>query len=132
MLMQCPRCGGYFKIGSDDFEADDVFELWCPMCGMKSDSFFPNEVVELAKAKALNQFTGDFEKEIAEIGRSVSQQSFIKMTVSSRLDAEREGELLPAVDAYEEVSCRFCGRAEKIRPLPKYVGCYCSFCGERI
>lgn len=132
MLMQCPVCGDYFKVRSEDYEADDVGELWCPMCGLKNDSFWPDEVVELAKAKALNQLMGDFEKEIAGIGRTLARQPFMKMTVSSHFDSEREGEMLPAVDAYEEVACRFCGRKEKLRPLPRYVGAFCAFCGERL
>ena len=132
MLMQCPRCGDYFKLRSKDYEADDVEELWCPMCGMKNDSFWPDEVIELAKAKALNQFLGNFEKEISKIGRSLSHQPFIKMSVSSHFNTEREGEMLPAVDAFEEVPCRFCGRSEKLRPLPRYVGAFCAFCGERL
>lgn len=132
LLMQCPSCGDYFKVRSEDYESDDVEELWCPICGLRNDSFWPNEVIELAKAKALNQFLGDFEKEIANIGRSSSRQSLIKLSVTSCFEHKREGEILPAVDAYEAVRCNFCGRSEKIRPLTKYVGAFCAFCGERL
>ena len=43
MLMQCPSCRGSFKVRSEDYEADDVEELWCPLCGLKNDSFLPDE-----------------------------------------------------------------------------------------
>ena len=132
LLLQCPSCRGFFKVRSEDYEADDVEELWCPLCGLKNDSFWPDEVIELAKAKALNQFLGDFAKELSGIGRSSSRQSLIKLSVSSRFDHEREGEMLPAVDAYETATCKFCGRTEKLKPLPKYVGAFCAFCGERL
>ena len=91
-----------------------------------------SDYIELAKAKALNQFLGDFAKEISSIGRSSSRQSLVKLSVSSHFDHEREGELLPAVDAYEAATCKFCGRTEKLKPLPKYVGAFCAFCGERL
>ena len=71
-------------------------------------------------------------KEISRIGRSSSRQSLVKLSVSSHFDHEREGEMLPAVDAYEAATCKFCGRTEKLKPLPKYVGAFCAFCGERL
>ena len=89
-------------------------------------------MIELAQAKALNRFLGDFAKEISSIGRSSSRQSLIKLSVSSHFGHEREGEIFPAVDAYEVAACKFCGRNEKLKPLPKYVGAFCAFCGERL
>lgn len=35
LLLQCPFCRGFFKVRSEDYEADDVEELWCPLCGLK-------------------------------------------------------------------------------------------------
>lgn len=132
MLLQCPRCGEFFKVRSEDYEAEDVEDLWCPMCGIKSDSFLPDEVIELAKAKVLNQVLGDFSRELAKIGRTTSRQSFIQMTVSSQFDQEREGDVLPSVDAFQVATCGFCERNEKLKPLPMYVGAFCAFCGERL
>lgn len=132
MLLQCPRCGEFFKVPSEDYEAEDVEDLWCPMCGIKSDSFWPDEVIELAKAKVLNQVSGDFSSELAKIGRTTSRQSLIQMTVSSHFTEEREGDVLPSVDAFQMATCGFCGRKEKLKPLPKYIGAFCAFCGERL
>ena len=132
VLLQCSRCGEFFKVRSEDYEAEDVEDLWCPMCGIKSDSFLPDEVIKLAKAKVLNQVLGDFSRELAKIGRTTSRQSFIQMTVSSNFAEEREGDVLPSVDAFQVATCGFCGRNEKLKPLPKYVGAFCAFCGERL
>lgn len=132
MLLQCPRCGGFFKVRSEDYEAEDIENLWCPMCGIKSDSFWADEVIELAKAKVLNQVLGDLSKKLAKIGRTTSRRSFIQMTVSSDFAEEREGDVLPSVDAFQEATCGFCGRKEKLKPLPMYVGAFCAFCGERL
>ena len=132
LLLQCPRCGEFFKVLSEDYEAEDIEDLWCPMCGIKSDSFWPDEVIELAKAKVLNQVLGDFSSELAKIGRTTSRQSLIQMTVSSHFTEEREGDMLPSVDAFQVATCGFCGRKEKLKPLPKYIGAFCAFCGERL
>ena len=132
LLLQCPRCGEFFKVLSGDYEAEDIEDLWCPMCGIKSDSFGPDEVIELAKAKVLNQVLGDFSSELAKIGQTTSRQSLIQMTVSSRFTEEREGDVLPSVDAFQVATCGFCGRQEKLKPLLKYVGAFCAFCGERL
>ena len=32
VLMQCPLCGEFFKLRAEDFEAEDVIEIWCPCC----------------------------------------------------------------------------------------------------
>ena len=132
MLLQCPQCGGYFKVDSTDYEAEDVEELWCPFCGLKNDSFWPDEVMELAKAKALNSIMGDFEQIFSQIGKNTSKQSIIQLSVETSFEKEREGLILPDVDAFEIVTCGFCGRSEKLKPLPKYVGGFCAFCGERL
>jgi predicted RNA-binding Zn-ribbon protein involved in translation (DUF1610 family) len=132
LLLQCPSCGQYFKVRSEDYESDDVEELWCPACGLKNDSFWTEEVLALAKAKAMNKFVGDLQEELSKIGSSSTRRSFLRMSVKTDLAKEREGEILPAVDAYQTVVCGFCGRQEKIKPLSEYVGAFCAFCGERI
>ena len=131
MLMQCPHCQGFFKVLSADYESDDVYELWCPLCGLKDDNFLPAELLELAKAKALNSIIGDFEKQLARIGASTSRQSLMSLKVSVDSKREREREVLPAVDAFEKSVCVFCGRTTKLKPLDKYLGSFCAFCGER-
>lgn len=132
LLLQCPRCGECFKVFAEDYQADDVWELWCPMCGLKSDCFLPEDALDLANAKALNHVMENLGKTLSGIGRTMSPQSPIQLTVTSRFEKARERELLPAVDAYETATCCFCGRSEKIKPLLKYAGAFCAFCGERL
>jgi hypothetical protein len=132
LLLQCPRCGELFKVLGEDYEAEDVWELWCPMCGIKSDCFLPEDALELAKAKVLNHVMETFGKELANIGKGLPRQSPIRLTVTSHFEKARERELFPAVDAYVSTTCGFCGRSERIKPLLKYIGAFCTFCGERL
>lgn len=132
LLLQCPHCGEYFKVHADDYEAEDVLDLWCPACGIKNDCFLPDEAIELATAKALNLVMGKLEKELADIGKSVSRQSPLRLSVTSHFKKSRERALFPGVDAYVSTTCGFCGRSERIKPLLKYIGAFCTFCGKRL
>ena len=132
LLLQCPRCGERFKVFGDDYEAEDVWELWCPMCGIKSDCFLSEEVLELAQAKVLNHVMEKLGKEISDIGNTTSPKSPVRLTASSRFEKARERELLPSLEAFETAVCGFCGRSERITPLLNYVGAFCAFCGERL
>ena len=132
LLLQCPHCQGFFKVLSEDYKSDDVDGLWCPICGLKSENFWPDKVIELAKAKVLNSCIGDFEKELARISASTSRQSLITLKVSSTSRREHEAEILPAVDSFVKSECHFCGKSIKVKPLDKYAGSFCAYCGERM
>jgi len=132
LLLQCPHCKSFFKVLSEDYKSADVDELWCPICGLKSENFWPDKVIELAKAKVLNSFIGDSEKELARISASTSRQSLITLKVSSTSKREHEAEILPAVDSFVKSECNFCGKSIKVKPLDKYVGSFCAYCGERM
>lgn len=131
LLMRCPRCLEYFKVKLDEYESDDVSEMWCCNCGIKSDEYWPGEVIELAKAKALNHFQGEFAKELSKIGKSIHGAP-VSVSITSMLEKEREGMIFPDVDQYEDVLCRWCGRHSKVKPLQRFVGPFCAFCGERL
>ena len=131
-LMQCHHCGGCFKVDADDYRADDVYELWCPNCGLIGETCLPDEVLELAQAMASNRFMGQVENKLKQIGCSSSKSPFLTFKITSSSVREREGNLMPSVDAYESVTCKRCGRITKARPLNAYTGSFCAFCGERL
>lgn len=132
-LMQCHYCGEYFKVDADDYQADDVYELWCPNCGLVTDMdmCLPDEVRELARAMAVNHCMGQIESELKKIGCSSLKNPYLTVTIKSNTTREREGNLMPPVDAYEGISCKLCGRITKVKPLNAYIGSFCAFCGER-
>lgn len=130
--MRCPFCGEFFKVGVDDYEADDVLDLWCPCCGLTADCFLPPEVLELAEAMVLNRFKADLSKEFAKIGNSTSSNAILSFSIDASFAKERERNLIPSVDAYESTICSHCGRTTKVKPLMQYIGSFCAFCGERL
>ncbi|MGX8797651.1 hypothetical protein ACR6HW_16565 [Fusibacter sp. JL298sf-3] len=50
ILLKCSHCGTFFKSTPDDIEDDRVLEIYCPSCGLISDNYLTEEVVELAMA----------------------------------------------------------------------------------
>ena len=55
VLLQCPLCGEFFKLAACDVEAEDVFEIWCPNCGLKSKSYITDEIRDLALRMCTNK-----------------------------------------------------------------------------
>ena len=54
ILLQCPLCGEYFKLKPNDYNDDRFLELYCPNCGLVSDNYLTEDVIELAMTKAQN------------------------------------------------------------------------------
>ncbi|GAA0631149.1 hypothetical protein [Bifidobacterium pullorum] len=55
VLMQCPQCGEFFKLRPTDYESDDVLEVSCPACGIASENYLTEDVIELAMVVAKNR-----------------------------------------------------------------------------
>ena len=54
VLLQCEHCGSYFKATPSDIEDDGVLEIFCPSCGLVSENYATENVIELALAMAQN------------------------------------------------------------------------------
>ena len=132
VMIRCPYCGEFFKVDADDYEADDVLDLWCPCCGLIADCFLPPEVIELAKAMVVNKFKSDLSQELSKIGASSSCNSILSFKLESSFEKERENNLIPSVDAFEPIRCDHCGRETQVKPLARYIGGFCALCGERL
>ena len=54
VLLQCHLCGEYFKVRGSDINSDDLYQIWCPYCGLISDSYVTSEVIDVALKSATN------------------------------------------------------------------------------
>lgn len=54
VLLKCSLCGELFKLKPSDFKDDSIFEVYCPACGLVSDSYVTDDVIELGMAMAEN------------------------------------------------------------------------------
>ena len=54
ILLQCQYCGSFFKCTAKDLNDDEILNIHCPSCGLISDSYLTEDVIELAHAKSEN------------------------------------------------------------------------------
>lgn len=127
VLLQCPKCGEYFKLPPEDIESDDVVDIYCPLCGLVSDTYITEDVIELAKAKALNKVLGDFYDDMKKLERK-TRNSIIQVK-ANKPQKEEEISIKSTIDSMEIVDFECCNRQGKIRHLLNYCGCYCPYCG---
>jgi uncharacterized Zn-finger protein len=51
ITLQCPFCDDRFKLTVEDFQREDILEIFCPYCGLRHqhNHFLRDEVIEQAK-----------------------------------------------------------------------------------
>lgn len=126
VLLQCPKCGELFKLKSESYESDDVLEVSCPSCGLSSDNYLTDDVIELAQAKAKNMAAKLVGKEMKKLEKKVKG---VSVSLNSDFKLEEESILQPSVDALEIVCCEQCERMAKISKLLIMSSFVCPLCG---
>ena len=48
VLLKCEHCGTFFKGTPSDIQDDGVLHIFCPSCGLVSDSYITDDVLERA------------------------------------------------------------------------------------
>lgn len=130
VLFQCPQCGELFKVQPLDVENDAVLHIYCPACGLTSDSFLTEDVLELARAKALNWANEQIGKELKSLARTTnSKNSLVSIKVKTNRHEGDEPALMPAVEALVPSMCEDCGRTAMVSPLLAMSSHTCPFCG---
>lgn len=130
VLLKCHFCGEIFKLMISDIEDDSQLNIWCPSCGLVSESYLTEDVIELAERLIQNYATdiaNDFAKNIENIFRN---NSFIKVKTSSTLKKQAIDPIVIKIENLEECTFICCNKSAKISPSLKFEGSYCPFCGE--
>lgn len=127
VLLQCPKCGELFKLRPSDVESDEVLDIYCPLCGLTSDNYFTEDVVELAVAMAANGALDEIYNDFRKLERETKNSLF--QIKCSKPEKEEELPIKSTIDAMEIVDFECCDRQGKIRHLLNYCGNYCPFCG---
>lgn len=129
VLLKCSKCGEYFKLPPRDIESDGVIDIHCPLCGLISDTYITEDVIELAKAKALNKVLSNFYDEMKKFEKK-TKNSIVQIK-ANKLKQEEEIPIKSTIDSMEIVDFECCNRQGKIRHLLNYCGCYCPYCGGK-
>jgi len=126
--MRCPRCGEYFGVTPEGYNADDVFDLYCPRCGLQSERFFTDEVETLIQRVAENAAAGMVASQLKQLERDLSSELF-KVTCEGVPKQKTPQSLVSHADMTPQVVCPCCGRKAKLGIELKVIGAICPYCG---
>ena len=130
VLQKCPKCGTYFKITPSDMRDDRILEIYCPCCGLTSDNYFTDDVIELALAMAENKAMDMLHDELKKMERK-TRNSVVSFKAGRPPKHKFESPIRAGIEAMEVVKFPCCNLTAKIKPLLKITGCYCPFCGVK-
>ena len=130
ILLQCPNCGDYFKILTEDYEDDGVFSIFCPSCGLSGDSFITEDVIELARNIAENYVSDIISKQLKDLERK-TKNSIISFKVKRTPKRKNENPIYSTIDSLNIVNFPCCKKSAKVKPIIIMSGSYCPFCGVK-
>lgn len=130
VLLQCEHCGEFFKATPADIEDDGVLHIFCPCCGLISDSYVTDDVIELAIKMTKNLAMDMIYDAFKDLERH-NRNGIVKFKAGKKPRHEQEDPIKTGIEALETTSFPCCNRSAKIKPLLKITGCYCPFCGVK-
>lgn len=130
VLLECPYCGGDFKITPSDMEDEEVLHIHCPYCGKIGDSYLPNEVIEVAMTMAANLAFEQIHNSLKTLERK-NKRGPLRFNAGKAVEKEYESPILVVTDTLIEEHYNCCNRDAKVKPSMKIAGTYCPFCGVK-
>ena len=130
ILLQCKYCGTYFKITAEDIDDERLLNIYCPCCGLVSDSYITEEVIELAQVMIQN-YTQDLLYQMFKDLEKKSKNQFVQFKAGKRPQHEYENPIRTSIELLKVKEFKCCKRSAKIKPLLNMTGCYCPFCGVK-
>lgn len=130
VLLQCEHCGTYFKATPSDVEDDGVLRIFCPSCGLTSESYATEDVLELAEAMVENVAL-DAVYDMLEQMEQKLNSGLLAFSAGKRPQPKMENPIHSGIDSLEITTFPCCERSAKVKPLLKMTGCYCPFCGVK-
>ena len=128
VLLMCPLCGELFKLKPSDYRDDSVLDVYCPACGLVSDSYVTEDVVQLGLNMAENYANDIINKELKKLERK-TKGGFLEIKVKNKGKKKPELPIMLTVEALEYKIYSCCKMEAKIKPILKMSGSYCPYCG---
>ena len=130
VLLQCEHCGNYFKAMPSDVKDDGVLEVFCPCCGLVSENYATEDVIELTLSMAQNWAMDMVYDTFKKMERQF-RNGPVTLKMGQRPQHEPENPIRSGIEALEITNFPCCKRSAKVKPLLKMTGCYCPFCGVK-
>lgn len=131
ILLKCEHCGTFFKATPSDIEDDGVLNLFCPSCGLASENYVTEDVIDLAMKMVKNKVNDMVYDAFKDLERHSKRNSMIKFKAGKRPRHEAEDPIRSGIEALEITTFDCCNRTAKIKPLLRMTGAYCPFCGVK-
>lgn len=128
VLLQCPLCMHLFKLMAGDIEKAEM--IFCPSCGMKSDSYVTRDVIELAQTKLFNYAENEIYSAFKQLEKK-TRGGMVSFKAGKKPRPEQENPIRNKIEAMGIARFDCCGKTCKTKPLLLMTGCYCPFCGEK-
>ncbi len=130
ILMQCPLCNEHFKLRPSDIEADDTSKIFCPFCGIVSENYFTQDVIDLALSMVKNEAMKQIHNELKKIERT-TKNNMVSLKAGRKPKPEYEKPIVSIADSLVVLKYDCCKKDAKVVPLTKMCGSYCPYCGVR-
>lgn len=131
VLLKCEKCGSYFKVTPSDKEDDGILHIFCPSCGLVSDNYLTEDVIELALKMSKNSVNDIIYDMFKDLEKHNKRNNMVKFKMGNRPKHEVEDSIRSSVEALEITTFLCCRRTAKIKPLLRMTGAYCPFCGVK-
>lgn len=129
ILLQCAYCGELFKCTADDIEDENLLDLYCPNCGLVSENYLTEDVIELAMNKVENYAMDMIYDTFKKLEEKNKSNSLMNIKVRKRHRHKSEDPIRSGIEALTENEYKCCDKIAKIKPLLKMSASYCPFCG---
>lgn len=130
-LLKCEHCGTFFKATPSDIKDDGVLHIFCPSCGLTSENYLTDDVIELALKMTKNVVNDMIYDMFKDLERQTKRNSLVKFKAGKRPQHEAEDPIRSGIEALEITTFPCCGRTAKIKPLLRMTGAYCPLCGVK-
>lgn len=131
ILLKCEHCGTFFKATPSDIKDDGVLNLFCPSCGLTSENYVTEDVIDLAMKMVKNKVNDMIYDAFKDLERHSKRNSIVKFKAGKRPRHEAEDPIRSGIEALEITTFDCCNRTAKIKPLLRMTGAYCPFCGVK-
>lgn len=127
VLLKCPLCGELFKLHPSDYQDDSVFEIYCPACGLVSDGYITDDIIELGMAMAENYANNLIINELKKFEKKT--KGCISFKVSKKSVKKSEQPIMLTIETLEKIIYPCCKKEVKLKPILKMSGSFCPYCG---
>lgn len=130
LTLSCPACSEQFKLLADDYDNDNVIDIFCPYCGLSNSTsdFLTEDVIEAATREAENHAMKMIDKSLGKMVKDLNKSGFIEAKIKGDFKESAPKDLLEE-NNMKIIKFECCAKEIKITDNMPNSLFYCCFCG---